>query len=230
MKLIPTLLAHLLTIKFICMKRILFSTFLLFFLVIQSNQLQAQLGVRASLNLANATLDPDSAESTDFSSKLGLGIGVFYKLILSDQLTLQPELNYMQQGTKLSGDILGESFESTFSLNYLQIPVLFKYSFGDMNATNFFVEAGPYIGIGIGKEKIESCYGGKCETIENDYDGEDVEGPKPLDYGLQVGVGVNLNKNISVDARYLLGLSNLNGDSEGSFKNKAINIGVGYSF
>ena len=107
-----------------------------------------------------------------------------------------------------------------------------------MNATNYFVEAGPYLGIGIGKVKSESCLDGKCETIENDYYSEDIEGPKPLDYGLQVGAGIKINKNISVDVRYFFGLSNVNilrltnqfGKSEGSFKNKAINIGVGYSF
>lgn len=184
MKIIPTLSNHLLTIKFLRMKRILFSTFLLFFLIIQSNQVQAQLGVKASLNIANVSLEDASIAGADFSSKLGLGIGVFYKLKLSDQLTLQPELNYMQQGTKLSEDVFDETYESTFSLNYIQIPVLFKCGFGNMNATNYFVEAGPYLGIGIGKVKSESCLDGKCETIENDYYSEDIEGPKPLDYGL----------------------------------------------
>ncbi|MBK7010152.1 MAG: hypothetical protein IPH36_16710 [Saprospiraceae bacterium] len=41
-----------------------------------------------------------------------------------------------------------------------------------------------------------------------------------------------MNKNISVDVRYVLGLANLvnDGDEENSWKNNAINIGVGYKF
>ena len=67
-----------------------------------------------------------------------------------------------------------------FSLNYIQIPVLFQMRlYSNMNATNHFVEVGPYLGIGIGKVKSESCLDGKCETIENDYYSEDIEGPKP---------------------------------------------------
>ena len=97
---------------------------------------------------------------------------------------------------------------------------------------NFFVEAGPYLGLGIGKAKAESCVdGGNCETEETEY-GSDEEQIKNPDFGAQFGAGVNINKNISVDVRYVLGLSNLvnNATDDESWKNNAINIGVGYKF
>ena len=101
-----------------------------------------------------------------------------------------------------------------------------------MEKLNFFVEAGPYLGMGIGKAKAETCVdGGDCETEETEY-GSDEEQIKNPDFGAQFGAGVNINKNISVDVRYVLGLSNLvnDGTADDSWKNNAINIGVGYKF
>lgn len=117
-------------------------------------------------------------------------------------------------------------------MNYIQVPILVKYGFGDMEKLNFFVEAGPYLGMGIGKAKAETCVdGGDCETEETEY-GSDEEQIKNPDFGAQFGAGVNINKNISVDVRYVLGLSNLvnNATDDESWKNNAINIGVGYKF
>ena len=58
--------------------------------------------------------------------------------------------------------------------------------------------------------------------------GED--GPKSLDFGLQLGAGVNITKNISVDARYGLGLANLTSEEDSTYKNSSIFISLGYKF
>ncbi len=191
-------------------------------------QLSAQVGVRAGINLANMSISPEDDELKP-GSKLGFGVGVFYKIKAGDALTIQPELNFMQQGTKFDVDVLGVSANSTLSFNYLQVPVMVKYGFGNMEATNFYVQAGPYVGIGIGKVKSETCVGDDCETEEQEYgDGED--GPKNPDFGVQLGAGVNINSNISVDARYILGLQNLSSGDDTTVKHTGINISVGYAF
>jgi opacity protein-like surface antigen len=190
--------------------------------------LSGQVGIRAGINIANLAVDPENEEFPT-GSKLGLGIGVFYKLSLSDNFSVQPELNFMQHGSKFELDLLGVKATTTLNFNYLQIPVLAKYGFGNMDATNFYVQAGPYLGIGIGNVNTKTCIDGECETDEGDYgDGED--GPKNPDFGLQLGAGVNINSNISVDARYILGMQNLISGDEGSLKHTGINISVGYSF
>jgi len=202
-----------------------YSTFLLVFFALNLN---GQAGVRAGVNLANLSLDP---EDDEFSSgtKLGFGVGVFYKIKASDNLSIQPELNFMQQGSKSKIEFLGVSAESTLSFNYLQVPVMVKYGFGDMDATNFYIQGGPYLGLGIGKVKIKSCVDGDCETEEQAYgDGED--GPKNPDFGLQLGAGINLNSKISFDARYILGLANLSSGDDATVKHTGINLSVGYSF
>ncbi|HRG21127.1 MAG TPA: porin family protein [Saprospiraceae bacterium] len=189
----------------------------------------AQIGVRIGANLANASVSGD--DEGEFKMRPGFSAGLFYQ-IQSGSLTIQPEINFAQQGTKFSFDFLGSKVESTFTMNYIQVPILVKYGFGDMEKLNFFVEAGPYLGMGIGKAKAETCVdGGDCETEETEY-GSDEEQIKNPDFGAQFGAGVNINKNISVDVRYVLGLSNLvnNATDDESWKNNAINIGVGYKF
>lgn len=189
----------------------------------------AQIGFRIGANLANASISDDD-EGT-FKMKPGISAGVFYQ-IQSGSLTIQPEINFAQQGTKFEVDFLGSSVESKITMNYIQVPILVKYGFGDMEKLNFFVQAGPYVGLGIGNAKSETCVdGGDCETDDIEY-GSDDEQIKNPDFGAQLGAGVNINKNISIDVRYVLGLANLVNDSvdSESWKNNAINIGVGYKF
>ncbi|MBK6364665.1 MAG: PorT family protein [Saprospiraceae bacterium] len=189
---------------------------------------QAQFGVRLGANLANQTIE-SGGESLDTKMKFGFGAGVFYQYMVNDNFTIQPELNFMQMGTKFDLDFLGTTIESTTTFNYLQIPILAKYGFGDMDALNFYVQAGPYVALGLGKVKTKSCVGDDCETEDTDYgDGED--GPKSLDFGLQLGAGVNITKNISVDARYGLGLANLTSEEDSTYKNSSIFISLGYKF
>ena len=179
-----------------------------------------QFGIRAGVNLANF-----SADDYDGSSKLGFNLGLFYQIEAGDMLMIQPELNFMQHGTKLDFDFLGETIESTTSLNYIQVPVMLKAVFGDKSATSFFVEAGPYIAYGL-SASAKACFSGECET--EDINWED-DGLKRMDFGIQAGAGVNINSNLSLNVRYILGLANIN-DGEETVKNTGINIAIGYKF
>ncbi|MBC7884267.1 MAG: PorT family protein [Saprospiraceae bacterium] len=209
------------------MKNLINSFFVIIFISF-SFHLTAQFGVRAGVNLTNLSVDPE-AEPFSYGTKLGFGVGVFYKLRAGENLTIQPELNFMQHGSKAEIDNLGEITEVDISFNYLQVPVLFKYGFGNMEATNFFVQAGPYVGMGIGNVVTDACLNGDCQEDEVSYgDGDDE--PKNPDYGVQLGAGVNINANISADARYILGLANFSNVEGQSAKHTGINISVGYSF
>lgn len=193
-----------------------------------TSTLSAQFGVRAGVNLANLTVDPSEDEFNP-GIKLGLGIGVFYKVPISDNFIIQPELNFMQHGSKSKISVLGITAENTLSFNYLQVPVILKFGFGDTDGLNFYVQGGPYVGIGIGKVKSKSCLDGECETEEIEY-GDGDEGPKNPDFGVQLGAGLNMDQNISFDARYILGLQNLTSPDEGTIKHTGINLSVGYAF
>ncbi len=134
--------------------------------------------------------------------------GVGFKFNTNIQnFSIQPELNYIGKGTRLKNG----NVKSDLDLNYLEIPVLAKYSFGPV-----YVNAGPSIGLLMDKEsKVIKNYGEKL---------------KKLDFGLQMGAGVAVPLGIGkviVDARYNLGLSEIG--KQTSIKNRGIMASIGYA-
>ena len=197
------------------------------------DQVNAQFGVRASTNIANFNVSEELLEEEELGYRVGFGLGVFYKVNLDENLSFQPEINYVQQGAKNSGEESGFSYKNEFTFNYIQIPILAKYHFGNTDKLSFFVEGGPYVGFGIGKGKVEGCIDGDCSSDESSFGNSDDDEINNPDFGIQMGVGVNLNSNFSIDIRYVHGFQNLLNDDFGDddfIRNTAFNIGVGYSF
>jgi len=134
------------------------------------------------------------------------GVGVKFNTNIQN-FSIQPELNYIGKGTRLKNG----NIKTDLDLNYLELPVLAKYSFGPV-----YVNAGPSIGLLMDKEsKVIKNYGEKL---------------KKLDFGLQMGAGVAVPLGIGkviVDARYNLGLSDLG--KQTSIKNRGIMASIGYA-
>jgi hypothetical protein len=122
------------------------------------------------------------------------------------KIGIQPELLFSQQGTKVKLD--GSDFESNFS--YINIPIVLKlYTVGGLN-----LQAGPQFGF------LSSA----------DWHGEDVKDfLKGSDFSLALGVGWDLPFGLTIDARYNLGLSDIN-DSPAydEIKNKVWQVSLGY--
>lgn len=112
-------------------------------------------------------------------------------------------------------DFLGESIESTAKINYLEIPLNFAYKFSISETSNFFVQAGPYLGYALnGKEKSDG------ETTDIEFgDG----GMKRFDFGIGIGAGLELGA-IVPSISYQFGLANLSDDSDATIKNKVLGI------
>lgn len=180
-----------------------------------------QIGIRAGVNLADI-----NADGYDGSAKLGFNLGFFYQIEAGDMVMIQPELNFMQQGSKSSSEFMGTKIETQLTINYFQVPLMVKAVFGDRSATSFFVEAGPYLGYGLSASS-KICLGDECESETIDWEND---GLKRLDFGIQAGAGVNINANLFINARYVLGLANINEDSNETIKNTGINIALGYRF
>ncbi|MBF6641079.1 PorT family protein [Flavobacterium sp. J49] len=103
--------------------------------------------------------------------------------------------------------------EEEFDLNFLRIPIMAKYYV----AEGFNLQAGPQIAFVAG--------GGAAK----DY-------LKSMDFGLGIGAGYELESGLFFDARYNLGLSDLNDFPAGSLLEGAkitqnsFNVGLGYRF
>lgn len=94
------------------------------------------------------------------------------------------------------------------NLDFIRIPIMFKYYV----AEGFNLQAGPELAFVAGGGLIKDSL-------------------KSLDYGLGIGAGYELGSGLMFDARYNLGLADLN-DFGGDFKvnTTSFQIGLGYRF
>ena len=194
--------------------------FLLFLgLLVQTVNAQ-RFGIKGGLNLASMSF---SSSGLDISPKsiLGIHVGPVVEIELQESLFFNSGLLYSLKGYKIKMDFMGESIESTSKVNYLEIPLNIAYKFSTGELTNFFVQAGPYLGYALsGKEKSDG------ETTDIEFgDG----GMKRIDFGIGVGLGIGLGP-VVPSISYQLGLANLSDDSDVTVKNKVLQFSVAYMF
>jgi opacity protein-like surface antigen len=163
-------------------------------------------------------------------SKLGLTLGAAVEIPFKDNFSFQPELLFIQKGGKYTYSEDDESSETKETINYLEIPVLFKVTFGD--ATKFYANAGPSFGFAIGgKYKYEENIDGDTDSESGDlkFGSGEEDDYKGLDLGFQLGGGVLIADKYIIDLRYGLGLSNISNEEEGDFtlKNRVLQITFG---
>ena len=173
---------------------------------------QVKFGAKAGLNLSNVHVSP--AESgVSYKIAPGFNAGFLANISLPGKFSLQPEVVYSGQGTKMtSPDGDGDIY-----MGYVNVPVLLKYK----TALGLFIEAGPQAGFLLSAKAKSS---GVSTDVKDSFKSTDISGV--------FGIGYMSPLNIGVDARYNLGLSNLdkNSISTSSAKNGVIQIGVFYFF
>lgn len=180
---------------------------------------QASFGIRAGAHIGKQTYDSDFADIS-LDSKVGLDLAILVELGISEIFAVQPELHYIQKGTKT--DVFGTEVSTV--LNYIDVPILGKLNFGEN--VKFIVEVGPSFGYAIsGKNKA----GDDSEDIDFDE-----EGYERFEVSGVIGAGVSLpvmnESALFIDIRYILGITNIAEDEDFSAKNTGFNIGVGIIF
>lgn len=201
-------------------------------------QVQISVGPRVGINLANFSVDEEE-DFDELDNRLGFLAGAVGEFRFTENLALQSELGFIQKGAKskfsYTDPQLGEiSEESEFIFNYLEVPVLFKAgtSFGQTRLDGLI---GPSFGYAMNaKGKYKTTIGGETEEVEEDLDFDDNDISRfdlGLQFGAVLGIDVSETAQIFVDGRYLLGLSNLNENSEdGDIKNKGLAFSAGVLF
>ncbi len=177
-------------------------------------------GIKGGLNIANMSFS-SSGMSISPKSIIGLQVGPVAEFELQENLFLNTGLLYSLKGCKIKMDVYGTSYESTETLNYLEVPVYLAYKFVASETSKFFVQAGPYLGYALsGKEKMNG------ETTDITFgDG----GAKRIDFGLGFGLGLEFGRFVP-SINYQLGLANINDGTDTKLKNKVLQISVNYMF
>jgi hypothetical protein len=172
-----------------------------------------------------AKLGGSDVEDQKFNLGFTLGMG-FNLPVGSGPISIQPELNFIQKGSKTNLDIFGTTYSSKLKLNYLEVPVLVKATFG--STTKFYFNAGPSIALGLGG-KMKVTEGSTSEEADVKFgEGEDEETlyvEKKTDFGLQFGGGVIIAEKVMIDLRFGAGLSSLFEDE--TVKNNVLQFTVG---
>ncbi len=165
---------------------------------------QVQPGIKAGVNIYSLVGD-----DVDVNSTVGLHFGGLAHIHMSEVLALQPELVFSMQGAKAA-----DNDDARLNLNYLNIPVLLQYMFGD----GFRVQAGPQIGFLLSaKQKLD----------DTSVDVKD--GFKSIDFSIPVGISYKRASGFGVDLRYAFGVSNIN-DGDDKITNGGLQFGVFYQF
>lgn len=176
-------------------------TILIIALLTISSSMKAQLlqlGVKAGLNYANFT---GTEIQTDAITSYHAGLLAEIKLM--DKFAIQPELLYTTQGASYKE--AGEEFKN--ELGYIAIPVLAKIYLGQ----SFSVELGPQASFLLSEK--------------NDFDLED---SNTFDFGLAGGLSYKITKNIFVQGRYVLGLTEISSNADA--KNSVLQFSAGLMF
>lgn len=159
------------------------------------------------------------------------------------KVSIQTEISYSRQSTDLNyEDIKGLKYKMTFGYSYINVGAQFKY----YPVEGLYVGFGPYVSFNIASDNIK--YTSNAQEIFADsgtYFEPDANVQKVLKESLTgknyfsgiFSLGYEFNSNLSVGARYTLGLTDAltteeNGHRYSENKNKinSISLIIGYSF
>lgn len=178
------------------------------FLVALSVNMQAQLvkfGIKGGVNYANQTGSDITVNSTNYktSAITSYHAGLIAEIKLVDSFAIQPELLYSTQGATYKNAV--EEFRN--ELGYLSIPVLAK-----INLNKFVsLEVGP-----------------QASFLLSERNNFDVKDANTFDFAVVGGLGLNITKNIFIQGRYGLGLTDASKDAQ--VKNSVVQVSAGIKF
>ncbi|HEX8314605.1 MAG TPA: porin family protein [Flavisolibacter sp.] len=162
-------------------------------------------GVKGGVNVATW----DHSQNENLNSRIGYHAGLFANIPVSSQIAVQPEAIYSSQGVKYTEGGIGHNL----ALNYVNIPVMVQAMVG----RGFYAQAGPQLGI------FTSVSDEVNNTETGFFNKSDF---KTTDVALGVGLGYKGISGFGIDARYNLGLTNINNGGSANIKNNVLQVGL----
>lgn len=172
------------------------------------------------LGLSMAAVGSDAPELDAGTLECGLHVGAVIGFLLSPEnpVILETGLSYVEKGGK--GDY--EDKIHTYSLRYLELPVVVKYRYdldGDFSIQPF---GGGYMAVGVGG-KIKNY---TDRVYESSFSGDNF---RRFDGGLRFGCGFEF-QNIYADVCFDLGLTNICHSQFDSSHTRCLYINAGVNF
>ncbi|MDZ7694951.1 MAG: porin family protein [Balneolaceae bacterium] len=186
------------------------------------NQQEAERRLKGGL--AFSSLNNTAWES---SSTPGFVFGLSLGFPLTDAFMVQPEILYIEKGSRETVQETGTEFNLT--LDYVEVPVLAKYQLLDSGTIRPNIYAGPYAAFLIENHSdIEQPNSSEFSPDQL------VQQAKDSEFGAILGAGADLHftfNTMSVDLRYSTGLSNVfDVSTSQTIRNGSLIFMVGFSF
>ena len=149
-------------------------------------------GVKAGANFAK--LDGEEFDGDNLTS---FHVGALVEINVFENFSVQPEIMYSSQGTKIE--------DEDIKLDYISVPVLAKFY---LISDKLSLEAGPQFSFLVNDDVPE--------TFET----------KSFDFAAIGGLGFNVTNNIFVQARYVVGLTDTTKEAEVTNKVIQLSVGL----
>lgn len=201
---------------------------------------QAQVGIRAGLNVA--TIDHEfSGAGLELEQpwRTGFNVGIASQFRAGEAFSVAPELIYEQRGYRVLDT--GNDNEATATFNYLSLPLMFRLHFGGI--LKGYVNAGPTFSYWLGGRQSSTVPGlfdvefsDERIVFERDTDSNPwaYDDARRLEIGGAVGGGIMLDTeggSFLIDLRYVhgfTGLARLPGVVDNSFRNRVVSVSLIY--
>lgn len=142
-------------------------------------QTPVDIGFKAGLSIPNLTsVNSDNPVNSGYSSRLGTDAAVHAEFHLSKHFSIEPQLEFSQQGGKKNGvqafavpaDMVDQfpvgevppyvyaDYKNEAKINYLMLPVLAKYRFDLSKHWDAYAAAGPFASIVLSAKNVTSGF------------------------------------------------------------------------
>lgn len=170
---------------------------------------ESNFGIKGGVNHTTVT-QGDFDEGPD--PRTSFHIGFFTEVsIISNFLSIQPEIIYSRQGFENNFSLLGNNYKTIYKIDYINVPVLAKIHIGQVLA----FEGGPQFGLKIN------------ETVNTNNDTVETNDVNSYDTALAAGISLNVDS-FFLYGRYTYSLNEVVENSDA--KNSVIQVGIGLKF
>ena len=136
------------------------------------------------------------------SPRIGIQVGGVLIQQISDTFSMQYEALYSQKGLVENQTLDHYKYKFEVNFDYLEIPILAKFKMGNQ----WSLYGGGYAGLVLSK-KVKVTVNDSSSQTETDISDDFANN---LDYGFLLGAQVNITEKWQIDARYNLGLADIN--------------------
>jgi hypothetical protein len=174
---------------------------------------QSSFGLKAGLNLSTLNVADPSAT---YDSRTGFHAGLFFGGRINN-IGFQPEVLLYTQNGDIETSAFGKAQES---FTYLTVPLMIKfYPIAGLN-----IQVGPQFGFLLdGERKYDTFLSSGTDDITDHY--------KSTDVAVSMGLGYDLPFGLTFDARYNLGVKDINNAANGDpVKSRVIMLSMGWNF